>query len=183
MAILTAVFSNSAETMIVTTYDDGRPEQNVSNNAGNRDRIEVAAWEALPNTITPFVDVAGRLTQAQSLAAVILNAALVSAATSHNETDGSNTFLMNTQTASFVLASLTSTTPASITLQDTSDASQTVTTGGQQTLLDNLKASIQTDVTGSITDITAINAAGDVAAVNTALASSVFGDLGDAFPT
>ena len=54
MSILTAVFSNSAD-RIITTYDDGRPIQDVPNFAGNRDRKEIAAWEALSNTITPFV--------------------------------------------------------------------------------------------------------------------------------
>ncbi len=182
MAILTAVFANSAETIIRTTYDDGRPIQDVPDVVGNRDRAEIAEWEALPNTITPFVDVAGRVAEAQSIATDKLKDALVSATISHSETDGSNTFLMDLQTASFVLASLASTTPASITLKDTSDVSQTVTTGGQQTLLDNLKASIQTDVTGSITDITAINAAVSVGEIDTALAASVFGDLSPVFP-
>ncbi len=183
MAILTAEYANSGQTIIRVTYDDGRSDADIPDTANKADRIELAEWEALPNTITPFVDVVGRLAEAQSLATVILKGAFVSAVTSHNETDGSNTFLMDVETSRFVLCSLTSTTPASITLQDTSDASQTVTTGGQQTLLDNFKASVQTDVTGSITDITAINAAGDVAAVDAALAASVFGDLSPTFPT
>lgn len=181
MAILTAVFSDFSETQIFVTYDDGRPSAGVPDLAGNRDRQEVAAWEALPNTITPFVDVAGRLTEAQSLGTQKLIDARNSALISHNETDGSNTFLMDAETSTFVFTSQNSTTPASITLIDTSDASQTVTTGGQQTLLDNLKGSVQTDITGFITDITAINAAGTVAAVDVALAASVFGDLSPVF--
>lgn len=181
MAILTAVYSNFSETQILVTYDDGRPEQNVPDNLANADRQEVAEWEALPNTITPFVSVAGKVALAQTLATEKLTDARNSTLTSHSETDGLNTFLMDRETASFVLASLDSTTPASITLIDTSDASQTVTTGGQQTLLDNLKASVQTDITGFITDITAINAAGTVAAVDAALAASVFGDLSPVF--
>ncbi len=182
MAILTAVFANFAETTILVTYDDGRPEASVPDVAANRDREEVTVWEALPNTITPFVDVAGKVTLAQSLATQILTDARNSASVSHSETDGSNTFLIDEETASFVFTSLNSTTPSSITLIDTSDASQTVTTGGQQTLLDNLKASVQTDISGFITDITAINAAGTVAAVDAALAASVFGDLSPTFP-
>lgn len=181
MSILTAVFSNFSETRISVTYDDGRPDANIPNNLGNRDRQEVAEWEALPNTITPFVDVAGRVAEAQNLATQKLIDARNSALITHNETDGSNTFLMDAETSTFVFTSQNSTTPASITLIDTSDASQTVTTGGQQTLLDNLKASVQTDITGFITDITAINASGTVAAVDAALAASVFGDLSPVF--
>ena len=181
MTILTAVFSNFSETQILVTYDDGRPDTNVPNDLSNRDRQEVATWEALPNTITPFVDVAGRVAEAQSIGTQKLIDARNIALISHNETDGSNTFLMDRETSVFVFVSLNSNTPASITLIDTSDASQTVTTGGQQTLLDNLKLSVQTDITGFITDITAINAAGTVAAVDAALAASVFGDLSPVF--
>lgn len=54
MSVLTAVYSKSSE-RIITTYDDGRPIQDVPNFAGNRDRKEIAAWEALSNTITPYV--------------------------------------------------------------------------------------------------------------------------------
>ena len=183
MAILTAVFSDSSEQTIFITYDDGRPNANVPDDTSNRARQEVAVWEALPNTITPFVSVTGRVAEGQAIATEKLGNAFNRAVNTHQETDGSNTFLMNEDTGAFIFMSVNSTTPASITLKDTSDASQTVTTAGQQTLLDNLKASVQTDVAGLITDITAVNASTTVAEVDAALAASVFGDLSPTFPS
>ena len=183
MAILTAEYSNFNETSILVTYDDGRPDQIVPDNLANRDRQEVLEWENLPNTITPFADVAANLTRAKSIASDKVQSAFLLSQSQHDETDGANTFTMTPAVVGIINASLNMAVPAGINLVDTSNVVQAVSVVGQQTLLANFTTSTQTDLSNLQSAVAAVQAGVTVNDVTVALQGTGFGDLSPIFDT
>ena len=181
MAIVTAVYNNFSETIILVTYDDGRPATEVPDDLANTDRQEVASWEAMGNTITPFVDAPGRLAEARQISRRRLRRAYRASLDTQNISDGTFTFDMDETNTFTLLTSLACNPRIPINMIDDGNISRVENVGEQNTIAQNLRDNTQTLQSNFISERQAIGAAADVAALDTVLINSSFGNLGPVY--
>lgn len=175
MTITNISYTNYDETFVLVEYVSDPDLKTSTTNP------IVVEWVGLGNTITPFLDVPGRLDDAKLIASNRLMTAYHSAIDSTSASVSGNTFNINQRNFNFLLASVNATPPQTITMLDNTMTPRSLTNANQDSLVEDYRDNLQTLSSDFESDYDLIQNSGSVAAIDAVLTSSAFGNLGNVY--